>query len=159
MKQNRKSRNRFIYTYNLHMMKLEFQIRGRGIFQERALKIKDEPQEQKQKVIFCPGLTGCDWNVWVASNRENSHQWRLGEAFNGDRKTLTQTKLTSVGTFCRETYFPGFVSQLFSVCGLWPCASQVTLGFSLRRAGEEVCWYLLPCICYMPGIILNALFT
>ena len=39
-KQNRKSRNRFIYTYNLHMMKLEFQIRGRGIFQERVLKIK-----------------------------------------------------------------------------------------------------------------------
>lgn len=40
MKQNRKSRNRFIYTYNLHMMKSEFQIRGRGIFQERVLKIK-----------------------------------------------------------------------------------------------------------------------
>ena len=40
MKQNRKSRNRYIHTYNLHMMKLEFQIRGRGIFQERVLKIK-----------------------------------------------------------------------------------------------------------------------
>ena len=31
MKQNRKSRNRFIYTYNLCMMKLELQIGEKGI--------------------------------------------------------------------------------------------------------------------------------